>query len=167
VTAHTTRVLRAGTWLPGAAIAVLIVAGCGAAAATATPAGTVAPTPAGPTSYGAYVAHLGFGGQAGPNEVRRMARYISDHAGAEALFDLDGDIELVSRLNAWLDSHPPTACWADHHRQVRAHLAAVEDGWTRARPTVERGGLVPYDIVETTLEEADAANDLPEPVNCP
>ena len=83
------------------------------------------------------------------------------------LFDLDQDLTLVKDIIAWLDAHPATACWADYHTQLRAYLVTVQDGWTKARPVVEKGGLIPADVVASGSEAANAANDLPAPANCP
>ena len=90
-----------------------------------------------------------------------------DNGGAETLFDLDQDLTLVTDIIAWLDAHPATACWADYHTQLRAYLVTVKDGWTKARPAVEKGGLVPADVVASGSAAANAANDLPAPANCP
>ena len=162
--------IRAQRLLPGLILtATVLVAACGGASAAPSiaPAPAASPSPAGPTSFAAWTAHLGFGGQAGPNQVRRIARYISDHAGAESLFDLDDDIATVAALNQWLDAHPPTPCWAVYHRTVRAYLATVETGWRAARPLVEKGGFVPGDVISSASEAANAANDLPAPESCP
>ena len=166
------RGLRARRLLPVAAIAAaVLLAACGGASAapSAAPASTAAASPAsaGPATWADWIAHQGFGAQIGPNEVRRNARYISDNGGAETLFDLDQDLTLVTDIIAWLDAHPATACWADYHTQLRAYLVTVQDGWTKARPVVEKGGLVPADVVASGSEAANAANDLPAPANCP
>ena len=160
------------TWqlVPGVILAtsVLVAACTGAAAApTIVPATAAPPSPAGPTSWADWIDHQGFGAQNGPNEVRRLTRYLAEHAGATTLFDLDDDIARVAGIVAWLDAHPATACWADYHRQVQANLVTVRDGWTRARPEVEAGHLIPADVVASTDEAANAANDLPTPSNCP
>src|SRR4029078_9561845 len=119
------------------------------------------PSPARPTSWADWIDHQGFGAQNGPNEVRRLTRYLTEHAGAPTLFDLDDDIARVAGIVAWLDAHPATACWADYHDQVRAHLVTVRDGWTEARPEVEAGHLIPATVVASTDAAANAANDLP------
>jgi len=162
--------------LPGVVIAVaLLVAACGGAsgassAATASAAAAAAaasPASAGPTPFAAWIEHQGFGASVGPNEVRRTALYISDHDGIEDLFNIDEDLALVTGIIEWLDTHPATACWADYHSQVRGYIATVRDGWTKARPIVANGGLVPQDVVKSALEASTAANDLPAPANCP
>ena len=156
--------------VPGVILAtsVMVAACSGAAAApTVAPVTAAPPSPAGPTSWADWIDHQGFGAQNGPNEVRRLTRYLTEHAGATTLFDLDDDIARVAGIVAWLDAHPATACWADYHRQVQANLVTVRDGWTRARPEVEAGQLIPADVVASTDEAANAANDLPTPSDCP
>ena len=157
---HDARRLLVRRLLPGIALAAaVLVAGCGGAVA--------APSAAAPTSWAAWIDHQGFGGQLGPNEVRRTARYISEHSGDETLFGLDQDIGLVADVIAWLDAHPATACWADYHARLRASLVIVHDAWMAARPEVEAGHLVPADVIATASEAATAADDLPEPADCP
>jgi hypothetical protein len=162
----------ARTLLPGAAIATaLLLAACGGAsaapsAATASSA-AASPASAGPATWADWIAHQGFGAQNGPNEVRRLTRYLKEHAGDVTLFDLDEDIARVAGIVAWLDVHPATECWADYHAQVRAHLVTVQDGWVAARPEVEAGHLIPAEVVASTDEAANAGNDLPAPSDCP
>jgi hypothetical protein len=174
MTIHHAGSLRARRLLPGAAVAAaILLAACGGASGAAyvpTPAATVAavsPSPAGPASWADWIDHQGFGAQNGPNEVRRRTRYVTEHAGAENLFDLDDDIATVSGIVTWLDAHPATACWAAYHTQVQAYLVAVRDGLIAARPEVEAGRLIPADIVASTDEAANAANELPAPASCP
>jgi hypothetical protein len=160
-------------WMLAGAVAAtaFLAATCGgpppAPSVTPAPVETASSASTGPTTWSAWVDHLGFGGQTGPNEIRRIARYISDHSGSETLFDLDADISLVTSLISWMDAHPATACWAQYHSTVRAELVEVRDGWVAARPTVEKGGLVPMSIVKSAFDVASAANDLPAPSNCP
>ena len=156
--------------VPGVILATsLLIGACSGAAAapTVAPVTAAPPSPARPTSWADWIDHQGFGAQNGPNEVRRLTRYLAEHAGATTLFDLDDDIARVAGIVAWLDAHPATACWADYHDQVRAHLVTVRDGWTEARPEVEAGKLIPADVVASTDEAANAANDLPTPSDCP
>ena len=163
---------RARRLLPGAAIAAaVLLAACGGASATpsAAPASIAVASPAiaGPATWADWMAHQGFGAQNGPNEVRRLTRYLDEHAGATTLFDLDDNIARVTGIVAWLDAHPATACWADYHDQVRAHLVTVQDGWVAARPEVEAGRPIPADTIASTDAAANAANDIPEPADCP
>ncbi len=170
MTVHDARPIRVRPLMPGLLLAAVLVTGCGGAAAAPSFApATVAPpsSAAGPTSWAAWIDHQGFGAQSGPNEVRRMARYIAEHGGDETLFNLDQDLELVAGIIAWLDAHPATACWADYHAQVRASLVTVQEGWTKARPEVDAGRLVPADVVASAIEAANAANDLAAPADCP
>ena len=156
--------------VPGVILATsALVAACSGAAAapTVAPVTAAPPSPARPTSWADWIDHQGFGAQNGPNEVRRLTRYLTEHAGATTLFDLDDDIARVAGIVAWLDAHPATACWADYHDQVRAHLVTVRDGWTKARPDVEAGKLIPADVVASADKAANAANDLQTPSDCP
>ena len=173
MTIQNARGRRAHQLLPGAALAgAVLLAACGGASGAAyvpTQAAVAAasPSPAGPSSWADWIDHQGFGAQNGPNEVRRRARYVTEHAGAEDLFDLDDDIAVVASIVRWLDEHPATACWAEYHTQVRAYLVTVRDGLTAARPEVEAGRVIPPAIVASTGKAANAANDLPAPANCP
>jgi hypothetical protein len=172
MTTQSARGPRARRLLPGAAIAAaVLLAACGGASAapSAAPASiaVAAPAIAGPATWADWIAHQGFGAQNGPNEVRRLTRYDKEHGGDTKLFDLDENIARVAGIVAWLDAHPATACWADYHAQVRGYLVTVQDGWIAARPEVEAGHWIPADIVATTDEAANAANDLPEPADCP
>jgi hypothetical protein len=167
VRTHARRRMLVHRLLPGVALAAAsLVAACGGAVA-APAAPTAAPaaiaTAAGATSWAAWIDHQGFGGAAGPDEVRRTARYIEEHGGDESLFYLDKDIQLVAGMVAWLDAHPATPCWADYHARVRASLMTVHDAWVAARPEVEAGHHVPADAIATAVRAANAAKDVPEP----
>ena len=163
--------------LPALFIAALLGSGCGGGA-SATGAGpspivTATPTqpdptgPAGPTDYAAWVETQGFGGSDGLNEVHKIAQYVFDHAGFESGFNLTADIAVPSRLTAWLDGHPATACWTTYHTKVRALLGTVLAGYTSAEPVVKNGGPIPTDTVNAILAAAAAAEALPAPANCP
>ncbi len=176
MTVHDDQPSRARRRLPGAILAAAcLVAACGGAGAASSVAPASAPPSmssptlavAGPTSWRAWIDHQGFGASVGPNEVRRMARYIAEHGGSASAFDLDQDIQLVTGIIAWLDAHPATPCWADYHDELRVRMVTVRDAWTSARPDVEAGGLVPADIVLAVSDAANAANDMPAPTDCP
>jgi len=78
--------------VPGVILATsLLIGACSGAAAapTVAPVTAAPPSPVGPTSWADWIDHQGFGAQNGPNEVRRLTRYLTEHAGATTLFDLD------------------------------------------------------------------------------
>lgn len=156
-----------------AAIAVLLLVGCGGGgpAAPTTPVATtapsVAPTLAGPASYGDWVARQGFGGSSGLNNVRKLAKWLTENKASATLFELAGDQRDIKGLIEWLGAHAATPCWAGHHDVLVGLLTTLDAEYDQAIAARNAGNAVPDAIADAILSTAEAAFDEPAPSACP
>jgi len=168
---------RAGTIVVTTFALAILVAACGGAtppspAASSSPVPAIrtsapAATPAGATDFSAWTERQGFGGSSGLRNVAKLVHWIKDHPAEETLGNLDDEAGDITRLSVWLDTHPPTACWADLHTSVRASLATLAEGYASARSAVESGVPIPADLADAMVEEADKALAMTAPADCP
>jgi hypothetical protein len=168
-----------GTWRRSlrtcalAAIAALLLVGCGGGgpAAPTTPVATAAPsvtpTLAGPASYGDWVARQGFGGSSGLNNVRKLAKWVTENKASATPFDLTADQRDIKGLIEWLDAHPATPCWAAFHETMVGRLATLVAEYDRAIVARSAGNAVPDTTADAILSTAQAAFDEPAPSACP
>lgn len=176
-----------GRFLIGAALAITI-AGCTAAqpqtpsavAATATSAATPqsstpgpgesvaasADASSGPVGYEAWVERQGFGGSSGLRQAINDAQFIKANAYTVTAFDVDDGARRIDLLAAWLDEHPPTACWADYHAAMRSALGRAHDGYVSAREARTAGTSIPTDVAAALVDEIQAAYDVAAPTGC-
>jgi hypothetical protein len=120
----------------------------------------------GPVDYAAWVEVQGFGGSSGLRQVLRGAEWIRDNPTIGNAFDIEMDMRVATNLAAWLDAHPATACWAEYHTTVRASLDRIHDAFAEARDARAAGAVVPQDVADRVVSEAQAAADLAEPAGC-
>jgi hypothetical protein len=150
---------------------ITVIAACAGSpvARTDAPSGGPSPTAsvAGPTDFAAWTERQGFGGSSGLANVAKLVRWVRDHPGEESSWNIDEETADISRLAAWLDTHPATACWADYHAAVRASLDALAAGYATARVDVQAGGIVPPSLIDAMVAEATKSEGLRAPAGCP
>ena len=148
-------------------LAACQVASGGAPSATAAP--TTAPSAAAskPASLADWTARQGFGGGAGMSELDHGAHWLQDNVFASDyshwIFWWNG---LAQDLAAWLDTHAPTACWADYHATVRAGLANVLTDLASLQAAADQNLAQPPDATTDLVRQADTILELPMPTGC-
>lgn len=168
--------LRSGTiartCLATLAVLSAVVTGCSVQAAGSSPApASAAQAPvasaAGPTAYAAWTERQGFGGSAGLNNIAKLARWVRDNPGEETAWNNADETKDIASLAAWLDSHPATSCWADYHATVRASLASLLADYAEALAPINANESVPGPLADRMVADAEKAQKLPDPPNCP
>jgi hypothetical protein len=167
------RSIRGSAGFAAAGLLALAAAGCSQAGApspvptaVAAPV-TPAPTPTGgPAAYADWVTRQGFGGSSGLNEVKKVAKYLSDHVADATAFDLTDNQRDIRALEGWLDSHPATACWTAYHDAIRADLKKLDALYDTALAAVATGGVT-VDTATAIADLASTAAQRPDPANCP
>jgi hypothetical protein len=149
------------------------LAGCGTSSGGSSPTApptsppTSQPTVAADTAFAAWTERQGFGGSSGLKSVDKLTGWLGDHEYDATLFDLDEDAGDIARLASWLDTHQPTACWADYHAAVRADLTKLAAAYVTTRAAVAAGNSAPADVVASMETTSKAALAMPAPPNCP
>src|SRR5215210_5422740 len=166
------------TSVPQRVMSVLVVSVLAAACASSAPGvasggpspsdvATPAPTAAGPASYAAWIERQGFGGSSGLNNVVKLIHFAAEQPARVSTFDIDDQTRDINALLAWLDTHPATSCWTDHHAAVRASLTKVLAAYAMARTTVEAGKPFPADVAKSMIVETDQVLAVTGPTDCP
>jgi hypothetical protein len=144
--------------------AATLLAGCQAASGGAP---TSSPKASAPASFADWTARQGFGGSVGLREINHGAHWLQENTGADDyshwIFWWNG---MVQDLAAWLDTHDPTACWADYHAQVRAGLASSLKDLAAIQAAADAHLAQPYDAITDFVTKTDALMALPDPSGC-
>jgi len=162
---------------PGLVALMIILLGASSAACaggTAVPVATppsaapsAASSPAGPSSYAAWVARQGFGGSSGLREVLKGATWVSDHAADAPVFDIDDWTGVAKGLRAWLQEHPATACWQAYRSLIIGGLDGVVEAFGAAHADRAANQPIPADVAKDLVQRAQATFETPEPTGCP
>ena len=159
----TRHLLRQATPLLAAAI---LVAGCQAASGGA-PSPTPSAIAAVPASVADWTARQGFGGSSGLPQVNQGAHWLQDNVYADDyshwIFWWNG---IAQDLATWLDTHTPTACWADYHATVRTNLASMLADFATLQSAADANHGQPPDAITDLVQRADVISELPLPSGC-